>query len=151
MDEQRLRAPEFVTELADRFEERQAFDVADGAADLGEDEVDAVVAGGDELFDLVGDVGNDLHGPALIVAAPFALDDAAVDRPVVMLSARLAGNAREALVMTEVEVGLRAVVGHKDLAVLDRRHRPRIDVEIRVELPKTDRESTRLEQRCKRR
>ena len=37
--------------------------------------------------------------------------------------------------MAEVEVGLGAVVGDEHLAVLIRAHRPRIDVEIGVELP----------------
>ena len=40
----------------------------------------------------------------------------------------------EALVVAEVEVGLGAVVGDEDLAVLVRRHRAGIDVEIGVEL-----------------
>jgi GTP cyclohydrolase II len=40
----------------------------------------------------------------------------------------------EALVVTEVEVGLGAVVGHEHLAVLERRHRAGIDVDVRVEL-----------------
>ena len=57
-------------ELADRLEERQALDVADRAADLGDDDVDVV---GRELadggLDLVGDVRDDLHGAAEVVAA----------------------------------------------------------------------------------
>ena len=40
----------------------------------------------------------------------------------------------EALVVTEVQVGLAAVVGDEDLAVLEGAHRPRIDVDVRVEL-----------------
>jgi hypothetical protein len=36
--------------------------------------------------------------------------------------------------MAEIEVGFRAVVGDEDLAVLKRRHRARIDVDVRVEL-----------------
>jgi hypothetical protein len=40
--------------------------------------------------------------------------------------------------MAEVEVGLGAVVGHEDLAVLIGAHRARIDVQIGVELPQPD-------------
>ena len=57
-------------ELADRLEERQPLDVADRAADLGDDHVHVV--GGqlaDGGLDLVGDVRDDLHGPAEVVAA----------------------------------------------------------------------------------
>jgi hypothetical protein len=48
-------------------------------------------------------------------------------------------SAGEALVVAEIEIGLRAVVGHEDLAVLIRAHRARIDVEIGVELAKPHR------------
>ena len=50
-------APDVLAELPDRLEERQDLDVADGAADLGDDDVDVV--GGqaqDAVLDLVGDV-----------------------------------------------------------------------------------------------
>ena len=67
-------------------------------------------------------------------------------RPVVMLS-DCARNAGEALIMAEVEIGLGAVVGHIDLAVLIGRHRPRIDVQIGIELADSDREAARLKER----
>ncbi len=51
-------------------------------------------------------------------------------RPVVMLSALVGRAAGEALVVAEIEVGLRAVVGHEHLAVLVGRHRAGIDVEV---------------------
>jgi len=36
--------------------------------------------------------------------------------------------------VAEIEVGLAAVVGDEHLAVLERVHRSRIDVEVRIEL-----------------
>src|SRR6202011_5476672 len=59
-------APHVDGELADRLEERQRLDVADGAADLGDHEVHVAGLGDqrDALLDLVGDVGNDLDGAA---------------------------------------------------------------------------------------
>ena len=39
--------------------------------------------------------------------------------------------------MAQIEIGLRPVIGDVDLAVLERGHRPRIDVEIGVELAQT--------------
>ena len=76
VDEHRLAAAEVVLQLADRLDERQALDVADGAADLADDEVEALDVGQREFLDRVGDVGNDLDGRAEIVAAPLAGDDA---------------------------------------------------------------------------
>ena len=55
-------------------------------------------------------------------------------RPVVKLFWRVMRAVGEALVVAEVEVGLGAVVGHEDLAVLVRAHRAGIHVDVRVEL-----------------
>ena len=72
-------------------------------------------------------------------------------RPVVMLSWRGRRAAGEALVVAEVEIGLGAVVGDEDLAVLVGRHGARIDVEIGVELAQADLVAARLQQRAERR
>jgi hypothetical protein len=52
--------------------------------------------------------------------------------------------------VAEIEIGLGAVVGHEDLAVLIRAHRARIDVEIGVELAQADLVAARLQQRAER-
>ena len=142
---------QLVAELADRLEEGQALDVAHGAADLAQHEIDALIAGGDEGLDRVGDVGDHLHRGAEIVAAPLLADDLLIDAPggdVVGLACRAPG---EALVMAEVEIGLRAVVGDEHLAVLIGAHGPRIDVEIGVELAQANAIAACLQQRTKRR
>ena len=72
-------ARQFVAELADRLEERQALDVADRAADLAQHEIEAVVAVADEVLDGVGDVRDHLDGGAEIVAAPLLGEDVLVD------------------------------------------------------------------------
>ena len=76
VDVHRPLAAELVAELADRLQERQALDVADGAADLAQDEILAVEIGDDELLDRVGDVRNDLDGGAEIVAVALPGDHA---------------------------------------------------------------------------
>ena len=72
-------ARQFVAELADRLEERQALDVADRAADLAQHEVEVVVAVADEILDRVGDVRNHLDGGAEIIAAALLGDDVLID------------------------------------------------------------------------
>ena len=99
-----------------------------------------------ELLDRVGHVRDHLHGGAQIVAAPFLGDDLLVDAArgdVVALPRR---NAGEALVVAQVEIGLGPVVGDVDLAVLVGAHRPRIDVEIGIELANADFVAARLQQ-----
>ena len=77
---------ELVAELADRFEERQALDVADRAADLAQHEILVAEVGLDPFLDRVGDVRDDLDGGAEIVAAALLGDHVGIDLPVVTLS-----------------------------------------------------------------
>src|SRR6185437_2015646 len=130
----RAVARQIVLDLADRLEERQALDVADGAADLAQDKIELVVLVEDEILDRVGDVRDHLDGGAEIIAAPFLGEDILVDAPgrdIVEAGGRTAG---EALIVAEVEIGLGAVVGDEDLAVLVGRHRAGVDVQIGIEL-----------------
>ena len=106
--------------------------------------------GADVVLDLVGDVRDDLDGPAEVVAAPLLLDHRQVDlagRPVVVAGRDLVG---EPLVVSEVEVGLGAVVGDVDLAVLVRAHRAGVDVDVRIELLQGDLVAVPFEQRADR-
>jgi hypothetical protein len=114
--------------LADRFEIGQALDIADRAADFAQNEIEIVVAVANEVLDGIGDVRNDLDGRAEIIAAALLGEDFLINaagRNIVLPRRRAAGKP---LVMAEVEVGLGAVVGDEDLAVLIRRHRAGIDV-----------------------
>ena len=151
MDIDRVMPRQIVAELPDRLEERQALDVADRAADLAQHEVVALVAVADEILDRVGDVRDHLDGGAEIVTAPLLGEDLLVNAA----SGNVVGAGRrppgEALVMAEIKIGLGAVVGDEDFAVLIGRHRARIDVEIRVELAQPDLVAARLQQCAKRR
>ena len=149
VEEEAVVAADEVAHLAGRLEEGQRLDVADGAADLGDDDVRSVRTSGGEGAhagdDLVGDVRDDLDGVTEVLAAALLGDDVVVD-----LSGRHVGAAdevdvEEALVVTDVEVGLRPVVGHEDLAVLERVHRPGIDVDVGVELLHRDPQAPRSE------
>ncbi len=146
MDEDRGAGGQIVAELADRLEERQAFDVADRAADLDEHEVDALVAAGDELLDGVGDVRDHLHGAAEEGAATLLGEDVLVDAPggdVVRLAGRDAG---EALVVPQIEIGLRPVVRDEHLTMLVGAHRAGVDIEVGIELAQANRIAARLEE-----
>jgi hypothetical protein len=61
--------------LANRLEERLALDVADRAANLDQHDVDVFRDRPDAVFDLVGDVRNDLDRAPEVIAAPLFLND----------------------------------------------------------------------------
>ena len=79
----------------------------------------------DDRLDLVGDVGNHLDRLAQILAAALLLDDGVVDAAGGEVVEPGHPGVGEALVVAQVEVGLGAVVGDEDLAVLERAHRAR--------------------------
>ena len=122
-------------ELARRLKERQAFDIARYAADLAQHDVAIMFPrAADRRLDFVRDVRNDLYGTAEVAAGALAREDGGVDAAGGVVACLRTRDAREALVVSEVEVGLRAVIRHEHLAVLVRRHRAGIDVEIGVQL-----------------
>ena len=89
---------------------------------------------------------NDLHRGAKVIALALAGDDGLIDAArgdIVGLARR---NPGEPFIMAQIKVGLGAVVGNVNLAVLIGAHRARIDVEIGVEFANTDREAARLQQ-----
>jgi hypothetical protein len=51
--------------------------------------------------------------------------------------------------MAKIEIGLRAIVGDVNFAVLIGTHRPRIDIQIGVQLPQTHGVTARLQKRAK--
>src|ERR1019366_8143967 len=120
--------------LANGFKERQRLDIANGAADLGDHHVHVPRYFLQRGFDLIGHVRNHLHGLAQVIAAPFAGDDLLVDAAAGQVVALRQLRVREALVVAQVEIGLGAVVGDEDFAVLERAHRARVHVQVRIEL-----------------
>lgn len=142
-------AADLVTDLADRLQERQRLDVTDRAADLGDDDVDVVGRHpADAVLDLVGDVRDDLHGVTEVLAAPLLGDDGGVHLAGGHIGRTVQVHVEEALVVPDVQVGLGAVVGDEHLAVLERVHGARVDVQVRVELLHRDPQTPRLEQRA---
>ena len=140
VDEQHVLLAQVVDELPRRLQEGDRLDVAHRAADLHERHVHAglLAHAEDARLDLVGDVGDDLHGPAEEPALPLLGDDGLVDLAGGDRVVLPDGGGGEPAVVAQVEVGLRAVVGDVDLAVLVGVHGPRIDVDVGVDLDHAD-------------
>jgi len=135
-------------ELADRLQKRQGLDVADRAADLADHDVGRRRhrTRTDARLDLVRDVRNHLHGRTEEFALALLAQHRVPDR-----SGGVARRARqvlvdEALVVADVEVGLGSVFGHEHLAVLERAHRARVDIQVRIELLRLHSQAARLQQ-----
>jgi hypothetical protein len=145
-------AADVEAELLDGLEEGQDLDVADRAPDLGDDHVDVVaVEPGDAPLDLVGDVRDHLDRLAQVVATALGRQHRRVDRARGGVGRPRQGLVDEPLVVAEVEIGLAAIVGDEHLAVLERVHRARVDVDVGIELLHRDPEASSLEKSTQRR
>ncbi len=135
----------FDAQLADRLKERLRLDVPDGAADFNQGNVGIAGALDDATLDLVGDVRNDLNGRTQVITPALAAQHVfvyATGGEVVVLGH---AGADEPLVVPQIEIGLGAVVGDEHLAVLERAHGARIDVDVRVKLEHRDLQAPRLQ------
>src|SRR3974390_267704 len=134
MNIDRVAARQIIPELTERPKIGQALDIADGAADLTQDEVEFIVAIANEVLNGIGDVRNNLDRRAEVIAAPLLRENFLIDsagRNIVLARRR---TASKTLVMTQVEIGLGTVIGDKNFAMLIWRHRARVDVQIGVKL-----------------
>jgi len=102
------------------------------------------------MFDRVGDVWNHLDRAAEIIAAPLLGDNVLIDATGGDIVHPIARIARKSLVMSEIQIGFGSVVGNEDLSMLGRGHRPRVNVQIRIEFSQSDCIASRLQQRSER-
>ena len=121
--------------LPDSLQEGLGLNVAHGAADLRDDHVHVLFRHGvDAALDLVGDVGDDLHRGAQVVAPALPVQHGPVD--LAGGHGAVAGEVlvHEPLVVAQVQVRLGPVLGDEHLAVLIGTHSPRVHIDIGVEL-----------------
>ena len=136
MDEAAVLPSLLQTHLTDGLKEGLALNIAGGAADLGNDHV-RLGGGGqivDVALDLVGDVGDDLHRLPQISALTLLVQHVPVYLAGGQVGVFVQVFVDEALVMTQIQIGLGAVIGHEHLAVLQRAHGARVHVHIGVQL-----------------
>ena len=87
----------------------------------------------DLLFDHVGNVGDHLNGRTEVFTAAFTLQNFRINFPGCDVAVLIQVDVNKPFIMAKVEVGLRAIVGNEHFTMLIRVHRPRIDIDIRVE------------------
>ena len=140
-------AAHIVAHLSNRLEERHGLNIANRATDFDDDHVDVVALGdlGDPALDLVGDMRDDLNGLTQIVATPLLADDFVIHLAASHVASLGQIFVDKALVMADIQVGLGTILGDKHLAVLIWRHRPRIDIQIRIQLLNRHAQTARLE------
>ena len=125
-------------ELPNRLQKRQRLDIAHRPADLDYRHIAMLRPVDKRQLNLIGYVRNDLHRPPQIVATTLFRYHAMVNptRRAVVRLPRM--RMRKPLVMPQIHIRFGAVLRHIHFAMLQRIHRARVDVDIRVELQKVD-------------
>ncbi len=81
MKEEHILPTEIVAQLADSLKKREALNIADGAADLGDDHIDSTLLRSPlhSPFDLIGNMRNHLDSLSQVEPFPLPLDYRPVD------------------------------------------------------------------------
>jgi hypothetical protein len=85
------------------------------------------------VLDLIGNVRNHLHRFAEILAAPLLADHGFVNLAGSEVVDLLHLGSDEAFIVAEIEISLCAIIGDEHFTVLERTHRSRIHIDVRVE------------------
>ena len=136
MDEAAIVPSLLQPHLTDGLKEGLALDIAGGAADLGNDHIGFGRGGQivDVALDLVGDVGDDLYRLSKISALTLLVQHVPVHLAGGQVGVFVQIFVDKTLIVTQIQIGLGAVIGHEHFAVLQRAHGARIHVHIGVQL-----------------
>ena len=135
MDKEAVLPAHLQGDLPDRLQEGLGFDVADGAADLGDDHVGVGLTAHavDEFLDLVGDMGDHLDRRAKVFSPALLVQHVPVDPAGGQVGPLVQILVDEALIVSQVQVGFGPVLGDVDLPVLVGAHGAGVHVDVGVQ------------------
>ena len=136
MDKKTVLLSDLQGDLADGLDKGLRLDIADGPPDLCDNYIRTGLFADtiDKVLDLIGDVGDHLDRGAQILPFPLLIQNIPVDLAGRQVRILIEVFVNKALIVAQVKVCLRTVLGHKDLPVLIRTHRPRIHIDIGIQL-----------------
>ena len=134
MDEEAVLPAHLQGNLPHRLYKGLGFNVSDGAADLRDHHVRLGLLAHpvDELLDLVGDMGDDLDSGAQVCPLPLLVQHIPVDLAGGQVGVFVQILVNEPLVVAQIQIRLRPVLGDVDLPVLIGAHGARVYVDIGV-------------------
>ena len=139
---------DFQADLTDGLDKRLALDIADRTADFGDNNVRVGLFADpvNKPLDFIGNVGNGLHRGAEVSALPLLLDDVGIYFTGGQVGVLVQILVNEPLIVTQVQVGFRAVFGHIHLTMLIRTHGSGVRIDIRIQLLGCNLDASRLQQ-----
>src|SRR5258706_4221189 len=136
MQEKRVAESHVQGKFPDRLEEGQTLDIPRGPPNLSDNHIGFGSLGNlmDAILNFIRHMRDHLHGFAEIIAATLFIQNGLVNLAARQIVEPSELGLRETLVVTEIQIGFRAVIEDINFSMLKGTHGPRIDIEIRVEL-----------------
>ena len=142
MYEKSVLLAEIRSQLPYRLKKRKTLNISHGTTDLDYDDIVVVFKGKHTRFYLIRYVGNYLDRFAEEFPFPFLGNNGIVDFAACKIVFFAELSFGKSFVMTEIEIRFRPVIGNKDLPMLKRVHRARINVYVGIKLLKGDSKTT---------
>ena len=135
MDQGHMIRAHLMAELADRFQKRLALDISHGSShfDNGDPLLVRRFSSVKSAFDLIGDMGDYLYRSPAEISVAFFLQNRPVDLSCSHIGVPVQAFINKPLVMSQVQICFRPVVGDKDFTVLNGIHCTRIDIDVGIE------------------
>jgi hypothetical protein len=142
------------SQLAHRLNEGRALNISYGTAQLDDAHIRCLVRVVDRdacnalnpVLDRVCEVGDNLHSTSKVITATLAFNDVLVDLASRNVVLTRQSDVEVALVVSEIEIDLTAIVQDEDFTVLRRCHSSGINVHVRIDLDARNLETNGLEQ-----
>ena len=136
MEKHRILTSDLNCYLTDGFDERRHLKVANCSTYLRDDDFGFVVLPNlvDTAFDFISNVWNQLHGLSKVVPSPLFCDHFTVDGTRSKVGMFIQIDAEKPFIVSYIKIGFCAIMGDKNLAMLEWVHHTCIYIEIRVDL-----------------
>ena len=135
MDQNGIIMAHLMLELTDGLQERLAFDITYGTADLDDGDAGLIIGkvAVKAALDLIGDMRDDLYGTSAVITTTLLLQYGPVYLTGGNVGIFIQILINKTLIMSQVQVGLRAILRDEYFAVLDRVHGAGININIWIE------------------
>ena len=152
MNKEAVLSADLQRDLADGLQKGLGLDVADRAADFGDDHIGVgfLTHPVNKFLDFIGDVRDDLHRGAEILPPALLVEHVPVDLSRGQVGVFVQILVDEAFIVPKIQIGFGAVLGHIHLPMLIRAHGSRIDIDVGVELLRRHLQPSRLEKPAER-
>ena len=136
VDENRVFVPHLMLKLPDGFQKRLALNITYGSSDFNDSDSGIIrsIVSVEPALDLIRNMRNDLHRAAAVIAPTLLVQHRPVNFPRGDIGVFGETFINESLVMSQIQIRFRAIVGDEDFSVLYGVHSSRININIGIKL-----------------